>query len=360
MKLTINSKVLKYALDSANKAIDTKASLPILANFLLRSEGEYLAVIGGSETTTIKESIPCITEGEAVLSVTLLELVRTLPDGDVTIETDNTTAKVLWANGNSIIPAFDPKDYPAVSTSSKEEYIKIDGDTLSKALAHTIPHTDNDELRPVMNGVYFNARNGDTIEFVASDSHTLGLYPVSLENGGKFDFVCPVNSLKLVANALKSGDVELTSDESNIYFRTNTTTIVTRKIVGKFPDYTRIIPKQFNSNLIAKKSELISAIRRILVCANKASGHIKLSLGMLECSIEAQDTSYGISAREVMEGVTYDGADLTIGFKGDYLLRCLTAIEGSEIKINFTGHNKAAIVTSNEDKGIFLIMPVMI
>ena len=358
MKITINNKVLKSALESANKVINPKASLPITTNFLLRAEGDYLAVIATDTGITIKESVPCLAEGEAVLPVNLLELVRVLPDGDVTIEADSTLAKVAWSNGNSTIPAFDPKDYPDINTNPSSDYIKIDGSSLSSALSHTIPHLDNNELHPQMSGVYFNAKSGSAIELVATDTHTLGLYTIQQGNGSEFDFICPFNSVKLLAGVAKSQDVEFVTDETNIFFRIGATTIVTRKIIGRYPNYASIIPKSFNSQLTAKKSELVSAIKRVLVCANKASGHIKLSLGLLGCFIESEDISTGTAAKESLDGVTYDGADLVIGFKGDYLLRCISAIEGNEVTIKFTEAKKAAIVTGDEDTSIALIMPV--
>ena len=148
------------------------------------------------------------------------------------------------------------------------------------------------------------------------------------------------------------------TDETNIFFRIGATTIVTRKIIGRYPNYASIIPKSFNSQLTAKKSELVSAIKRVLVCANKASGHIKLVLGEFGCSIQSEDISTGTAAKESLDGVAYDGVGLVIGFKGDYLLRCISAIEGNEVIIKFTEAKKAAIVTGNEDTSIALIMPV--
>lgn len=360
MKITINSRVLKSALESANKAINPKPNIPTLANFLLEGDGSYLTITGSDGNTTIKETIPCETQGKALLPTNLLELVRTLPEGDVTIETEDTTAKVGWKNGQSTIPTFDPEDYPIIKDEEGLLTFSVKGETLSKALSRTIPHTADDELRPIMGGVLFNGKEGGVLDLVASDSHTLCVYPVKTDAQTTFDFVVPASALKLVVNAAKAGDVEIANGETYLRFRTGTTTIITRKLVGKFPNYESIFPKTFNSTLTADKASILSSIRRVQVCASKASGHLKFNFGMLENSIEAQDLSFGTSAREILEGVTYDGADLTIGFKGDFIARSISSLDGDKVKISFVDPRRAAVISSDDDEAVVIAMPIQI
>ena len=358
MKLTINSRVLKSALESANKAINPKPTIPALANFLLEGNGVYLTITGSDGNTTIKETIPCETEGKVLLPTNLLELVRTLPEGDITIETEDNTAKVSWKNGQSTLPTFPVNEYPEIPQYAGT-YFTIKGNVLANALAYTLPHTANDDLRPVMNGVFFNSKDG-VIDFVASDAHTLALYKVATDHKEPFDFIVDKTAVKVMADKVNNEDAEFAADERNIYFRTDTTEIVARRIEGKFPNYASIIPTTFTSTLTADKAALIGSIRRVMVCSSKASGHIKLNLGMLESTIEAQDLSMQSSAREVLEGVTFDGTDLSIGFKGELLLKSIAVIEGGDVKINLNGPQKAAIVTGDNDMGLSLVMPVNI
>ena len=359
MKFTINSRVLKSALESANKGINPKPTIPSLANFLLEGDGLTLTITGSDGNTTIKETLDCEAEGKALLPTNLLELVRTLNEGEVTIETTDTTATISWKNGKSTFPAFKTGEYPDIA-DYEGGYLTIKSDTLTSALNHTLPHVANDEMRPVMGGVLLNAKNDGTIDFVASDSHTLGLYTIKSDHKEPFSFVCPASALKIIVGLAKAGDVEVAKDETSIFFRVGSTTIITRQIVGKFPNYSGIIPKTFNSTLTAEKGVLLDSLRRVLVCASKASGHIKLTLGMLETQIEAQDLSFGVSARETPEDAKYDGGDLTIGFKGEYLTKCIAPIESSEVKVNFIDARHAAVVTSDEDASIMLVMPVQI
>lgn len=359
MKITINSRVLKSALESANKGINPKPTIPSLANFFLEGNGNYLTITGSDGNTTIKETIPCETEGKALLPTNLLELVRTLPEGDVTIEVETASASISWRNGHSTIPAFNTEEYPTIK-DYEGEYLAIKGETFASALSHTLPHTADDGLRPVMGGVFFNAKDDGTIDIVASDSHTLGLYTIKTGHTTPFNFIVPAPALKLVSGLVRVGDVEVASDENSIFFRIGTTTIQSRKIVGSFPKYENVIPKSFASTLTAEKAILLGAIKRVMVCSSKASGHIKLSLGLLETTIEAQDLSMQTSARENPDGISFNGSDLQIGFKGEYLVKCISALESGEVKINLNDPRKAAVVTSEDDTSIALIMPVQI
>lgn len=359
MKFTINSRVLRSALESANKAVAQKPTIPSLAYFLLEGNGQTLTITGSDSNTTIREYAPCEAEGKALLPTNLLELVRVLNDEDITIETDAVSCKIFWKNGNSQIPAFKPEDYPEIANYDGE-YLTIKGESLTSALAKTLPHIAADEMRPIMGGVHFNAKEDGTIDIVATDSHTLALCTVKTENKTAFNFVAPANAVRFIGNAAKANDVEVASDETNIYFRIGSTSIITRKIVGKFPNYKAVIPSSFASTLTAEKGVILDSIQRVLICASKAAGHIKLTLASAQSTIEAQDLSFNVSAKETLEDTNYEGNDLAIGFKGEYLARCIRAIEGSEIKVNFNDANHAAIVTSDDDASIMLVMPVRI
>lgn len=358
MEIKINSRLLKSALESANKAIDNKPSIPALANFLFRGDGNYLTIIGSNAATTIVESIPSTAEGVAVIPTNLLDLVRVLPDEEITLTADIAACKVRWASGESSLPCFNPADYPEISRTEGGVHFSLASDVLASALNHAVPFTSDDELRPIMAGVLFNGRDGK-LDVVASDSHTLGLVTVPCESEEPISFVCPASVLNIVRNA-KCDTVDIIANNESCELRFGTTTVIARTIIGKFPAYRSVIPTSFSSSLNAKKSVLLDSIKRVLICASKATGCIKLSLGVLGCDISAEDTGFNTAAREVPSEVLYDGADLVIGFKGDYLVRAISAIECENITIKFNGSNKAAILTSEGDPCTMLVMPIKI
>lgn len=360
MKISINSTVLKAALESTAKAISPKASFPILANFLLKGDGSTLRIIGSDASTTIIEEVPSDAEGSVCLPLSLLELVRTLPDDHIIIDTEEASANIAWKNGHSTIPAFDAKDYPVIKDAEGSPFI-IPSDKFISALNHTIPCVADDEMRPAMNGVYFKVKEKD-IDIVATDSHALALVTIPTEtNSEQFDFIAQPDALNAVRNSARGiENIEIFHDENYCRFKVGSTTIITRKIVGKYPRYDSIIPTNFIASVKAGKKDIASSLKRVLVCSSKASGHIKLALNILDSTFEAQDLGMGVMATEKPDGVTFDGSDLTIGFKGEYLLRAINALESEDVEIKFTGAKSAAVVSSEADPCTILLMPVAI
>lgn len=359
MNFIIDSKTLRTALETANKAVKQKSTIPALDNFLIEGDGQTLTITGSDAENTVRVQVPCQAEGSLLFTPSLLELARTLPVGDVSIETDDTTATIKWKKGQSTLPVLPSEDYPEIATLPDDDYLTLDGTRLSEALVHIIPHTANDDLRPIMCGALFNGKEDGTLDIVASDAHTLGLFTIGSQHKEPFNVVIPANALKFVVGAAKDGDVAIACDETNIFFKAGDITVITRQIEGKFPAYNSVIPKNFVSEFVADKAELLSTIKRVLVCASKASGHIKFTLGALGSEIEAQDLTLQTSAREYLDG-EFNGDDITIGFKGEYLIKCINAIESDTIKIKFNGANKAAVVTSEDDPSTALCMPVQI
>ena len=360
MKITVNQKVLRQALESAVKAINQKPTVPILSNFLLKGDGETLQIIGSDSNITIIESFPNSAQGSVVVPVNFLELVKNLPEEVVEIETGERIITVSWKNGHSTLPSFEADDYPDITKSDGKGY-SISADKFVSALNHTIPCIADDDLRPVMGGVYFKVKEKN-IDVVATDSRVLSKVEIETpENEEQFDFIIPAPALSAVKSAVKGGeDIEILHDDTNCVFRVGGTTVISRRILGSFPRYEAVIPKEFNATLKAKKNDLISTLKRILVCASKSSGHIKLSLNMLNNTIEAQDLSFSTAAKESPDNILFEGQDLTIGFKGEYLIKAIQTLESVDVEIKFTDARRAAIITSDSDPCTILLMPVQV
>ena len=354
MKLTINSRVLKAALESANRAVNPKASTPILANFHISCGNGYLVVTGTDTNNTIVETVPCEGEGTAVLPLNLLELVRALPDGEVSIATDATSATINWANGHSSIPCFEDKDYPTIASIPDTAPIVVKAQDFAKTAGRAIPFVADDQLRPVLGGVLFRT-NGDHIDIVATDTRSLAIFPLKAE--GDIDAVIPVGAIKSALGG--NSDIEIYTAKDNICFRTGTTTVIARSIIGKFPNYESVVPKTFTSHLKADKASFKDAIHRVGVCSSKATGHIKLNLGVFESTIEAQDLAMGTTAKERPLGLTYDSADFSVGFKDDNLVKAISVFDG-EVTIGFNDPKKATLVSSENDDAVIVVMPVAI
>lgn len=353
---TTKDSLLK-AVTTAAKAVPSKASNPIMETFLFeaKTDGFTITATDGEIILTIFTQAEA--EGLACISAkTISDLVKVLPDGDVTIDAKEKTARVEWASGHSDIPTLPPDDFPDIKPIP-ENGCAFNAESIHTAIAHALPHVATDILRPQLTGVHFHPNN-ETTDIVGTDSHTVCIYPVM--GGLDRPFTISAKSAAIIRDAAAETDtVGIFISDSGISFQCGNVVISMPEIVGKFPDYNRVIPTDNANILTADIRSFIQQIRRVAICSNKTSNHIRLDLSPLAASVSAQDLGFGTSAHENLD-VDYEGSDLPIGFKYDYLLKSVAVLDGEKIKIQFGDSRRAALVTSDGDPAKCVVMPVAI
>lgn len=359
---TTKSDLLKV-LSMAIKAIPNKTTLPIVENFLFKVDEGTLTVIATDQAITI--TAKCAAEGggeTCIPAKTLIELVKALPETEIEFVTDEEAknVKVNWGKGHSTIPVFPAEDYPMVGNVPSSEPIVIPCDALKAALAGCLPCTTEDELRPIMGSVFFN-KNGEheELEAAGTDSHALTIIPLKIKSGESF--LLHKGASYVVRDNLDNGIAEIRTTDNNIYITNGDFTLSARKVEGVFPDYRRIIPQNNDNVLKVNTNSFVSTIKRVSICANKASNVIKLSLSALGGVVaEAQDLGFNLSAREVLDDVTYEGVDLVVGLKATLLLQQVSTFKSTEVKLRFSNAKKAILIESDEEDIKAIIMPTLV
>ena len=358
MNIKVNKSDLLQVLTTAIKAVPTKTATPILENFLLNVENGSLSVTASDANITVIAKCEAEGEGKACIPAkTLRELVGTLPDGEVTVETDDTTATISWGKGHSTIPVFKIEDYPEIKAPEGEGFC-IGSEALKSALKHTLPHTATDELRPQLCGVYFNPTDTG-LDLVASDSHTMSVYPIEGEGKPNAPFVLPTNAATLVRDL--GCDVTVTSDGSMLRFDAENLSIQTKQIIGKFPNYKGVIPEANPNAFTFPVAMLMDSIRRVSICANKASNYIKFTLDTLAgVIIEAQDLGFGCAAKEELDYGSYQGEKLEIGLRADLILKTLNGLDAEKAMMRFADARRAVLVEGEGDPSKAIVMPISV
>lgn len=356
MKIKTTKEELLRAVSTAAKAVPTKGSDPIFETLLFVG-GEKLTVTGTDGDIVISASCEAESEGEACFNgKTISDLVRVLPDGEVTIETNEKSAKVTWPGGHSEMPVFPARDYPSV-TDEDGETAEMDAKTFRAAISHILPHVATDILRPQLTGVHFNPTENGT-DVVGSDSHTICVYPT--EAVVSRPFTVGAKSASAARDASTDTEkVTIVVSDSRIRFVCGDTTVSAREIIGKFPDYRRVIPTGYDNILTADGKGFAQQVRRVATCSSKASNHIKIDLSPMGCTLFAQDLGFGVAAQESLDA-DYSGTPFAIGFKHDLLLKAVTGLEGEKVNIQFGDPRKAVLVTSEGDPSKCVVMPVAI
>ena len=372
MKVIISSSELLRGVMAISKAIPAKSALPILENFLFDLKGNTLEITASDTELTLRTQVEVESTSEegriAVPAKHLIDLLKELPDQPLTIRTTSDSSFVCsWASGESTLPYFPAEDYPEIiGTDDTAVTLEFPAQSLVDGIASTIYATADDEIRPAMNGILFDIDTTSTT-LVASDSHKLICYTTAdVKASEKASFILhkkPAAILKAIIGK-DVETVEIAFDSKNATFKFGQTLVICRLVVGKYPKYRDVIP-QNNSNILKiNRMQLLNTVRRVSVCANKASNHIKLDLKPGSLEISAQDLGFSIAAYEKME-CQYDGADLTIGFKSPFIIEILSNMNCGEIVMKFLDSRRAALVVPAENeeecgKICGIIMPIMI
>ncbi len=372
MKLIISSSELLKGVMAVAKAIPAKSPLPILENFLFDLKGNTLEITASDSELTLRTKIEVESTAEegriAVPAKHMMDLLKELPDQPLTINTTSDSSFVCtWASGESTLPYFPAEDYPEITgTDDTAVTLQFPAQSLTDAISSTIYATADDEIRPAMNGILFDIDLASTT-LVASDSHKLICYTTAdVKASEKASFILHKKPAAIL-KAIIGKDVEtvdIAFDSKNATFQFGSTMVICRLVVGKYPKYRDVIP-QNNSNILRiNRTQLLNTVRRVSVCSNKASNHIKFDLKSGSLMVSAQDLGFSIAAHETME-CQYDGDDLTIGFKSPFIIEILSNMACGEIVMKFLDSKRAALIVPAEeeeesDKICGIIMPIMI
>lgn len=372
MKFIVSSTSLFSHLQAISRVINSKNSLTILDCFLIEMQDGTLSMTASDNETTLSTSIEVSDyEGEgcfAVSSKTLLEALKEIPEQPLSfqINMDNLEITVEYLNGKYSMMGQNADEYPqAPSLGDNAVQVTMAADTLLAGVNRCIFATADDELRPVMNGIYFDITT-ESITLVASDGHKLVRNKTFMARGDeKAAFILPKKPANLLKNLLpkEEGDVQIGFDDKNAMFTMENYRMVCRLIEGRYPNYNSVIPSNNPHKATVDRGSFISALRRVSVFSSQASSLIKLSLSENQMKISAQDIDFSTSAEETLS-CQYDGTNMSIGFKSSFLIDILNNIAAQEVIIELADPSRAGVIVpeqqeDNEDL-LMLLMPMML
>ncbi|WP_297553722.1 DNA polymerase III subunit beta [uncultured Alistipes sp.] len=372
MKFTVSSSTLLSLLATTGKVISNKNTLPILDYFLLELKGSELKVTTSDLETTLMGSIAVEnveSEGSiAAPAKLMLDSLKEFPELPLTIDVNDTNweIRINWKSGSLSIPGASPVSYPAVPTlSAEKKELRFDPETLAGGINKTIFATADDELRPVMNGIYINlSENAAT--FVGTDAHKLVKYESEDACEAVSSFILPKKPAALLKAVLQKEEkpVETAFDSKNAVFRLSTHTLVCRLIEGNYPNYNAVIPANNPNKVLVDRIELLNGIRRVAVCSNPTTNLIRMDIGGNKIDLTAQDIDFSVSANETI-ACSYEGQPVTIGFKSTFLVEILSNIETPTVVIELADSTRAGVFKPVYDdkqpsSTLMLLMPMMI
>ena len=372
MRFTLSSTALSSRLQTLARVINSKNSLPILDSFLFEVHDQQLFITASDSENVMKSSLPldeCDGEGNfAVPNRTLLDAVKELAEQPLTfdVNTDSYAITIIYQNGVYKFTAQNANEYPrAQQIPDGATVITLDSATLSNNISRSLFATAQDELRPVMNGIFFDLTS-ESLAVVASDGHKLVRNKnFSIKSDSPASFILPKKPATLLKNVLAKdgGDVVIKFNDRSAEITFADGSLACRLIDGRYPNYNSVIPQNNPNQLTIDRRSLIGALRRVLPFASESSQLIRFHLEAGKVELSSEDIDFATSAKEVIT-CEYAGQSMNIGFKGSSLSEILNNLEGDDVIIELADPSRAGIIVpatqpENEDV-LMLIMPMLL
>ena len=370
MRFIVSSSYLFKKLQTIGGVINSNNTMPILDNFLFELSKNKLVVSASDLETTIKGVIEVESDSEGSIAVPykfLVDTLKMLPEQAITfIVNDNKTAEIRKTNAEYSFAYYDAAEFPSIVDIPDPNKVSIMGDVLATAIQTTIFATGNDDLRPIMNGVFFDfSENGLT--FAATDAHKLVKYErKDIVSPHKTEFVMPKKPLNLLKGILAGSETDVTIEynESNAKFSFDDMEYVCRLIDGKYPNYEAVIPKENPNKLVINRLLLLGSTKRVSIFSNKSTHQVRLKIVGNSIQIFAEDIEYSNKATETIP-CSYEGDDMEIGFNAKFFIEMMNNLSSDEVMLEMSYPNRPGILTPADgldegEKVYMLVMPTML
>ncbi len=373
MRFVLSSSALSSRLNMLSKVISNKNSMPILECFLFEIEGNKMTITASDSDNVLTSTLE-LTESDGngafcIPNHVMIGAMKELPEQPLTFEVDTETfaIKLVYQNGLYNFTAQSAEEYPhnQPMDTTTANTATIPAQVMVDAISRCLFATANDELRPIMNGIYFDL-TPESLTIVASDGHKLVRnreFGIKGETSAAFDL--PKKPANLLKNVLSrdGGDVIVRFDARNAEIVYDDGVLRCRLIDGRYPNYNAVIPTNNPCEVTVDRRAMLSALRRVIPFASESSQQVRIHIETGRIEISSEDLDFATSAKEQL-ACEYAGQPMNIGFKGSSLMETLGNLACDQIIIKLADPSRAGIIVpaeheENEDV-LMLIMPMLL
>lgn len=368
MKLSIQSQILRDAINKVLSVVDKKNSRPILTNCLLRSSGQKLELIATDLEVSAKIILPATIEKEGsfcINSKNIADILRELPNDDLLLNVDNNNLLNLTCkNINYSLLITSAEEFPQLSFQNQTSEFRLK----TKQVAHIINKTSHaistDETRLYLNGIYFQMSDAK-LRAVAIDGHRLALLDTH-EFIGENKFLADgviiprkgISELKKIAETYPEEDISISLDDSFMFVNArNEYYLSIRLIAREYPKYQTVIPSKTVNRFHIDRNAVLNAVKRIKILSNEKTNGVKLNIQKNELIISTNHPALG-QATETL-AITYDGKPTEIGFNAKYLLETLSVLNDGDVNFEFNNELSPVVIKADDlPEFLGIIMPL--
>ena len=361
MKIVTQRDDLAQKLGVVARAVSTRASVQILSGVLLRAEGGRLHLAATDMELSLRSSVDAQIDGDGSIVVPgrlLVELVRLLPESEVTIEhrAEESVVHVTSGSSTSTLHTYAAEDFPRLPDLDAVGTFTVDRVSLLDTVSRVARSASRDESRPVLTGILVRFEAGKLV-MAATDSYRLSVKETEL--GGdvpELEAIIPARALAELSRVAQVGDaVELGVHDNQVVFAADDVWLTTRRIDGQFPNYKQLLPETFEYDVTLPRNEVLDVVRRVGIMVQRTSP-IQLRFAEGELTVFARTQDIG-EAKESLP-VQFSGEPLEIGFNAEFLREGIESIGEDEIKLRLISPLRPAVIEGGEDDPTYLIMPI--
>lgn len=363
MKLSVARSELLDSLSIVSKGMSSRSTLPILSGVLFDVSDGLLTLQSTDLEISVRHSCPVLAEqtGRTVIPGKLLsDIVRSLPEAAVTLETEGERVLVHCQNSSFTVKTLNPSEFPKFPEVVEAESVKLPASVLGAMVKKVARAVSRDETRAVLTGILLSISD-DEVKMVATDSYRLAVAEKTLEAGTGFtgEVIIPGKPLDEVVRLAPAGEsITIGLSENQVLFETGSTTLVTRRIEGSFPNYKQLIPAESETNVFVSTEELIAAVKRVsLLALHNTPLRVSVNIEDQTLSLSATTQDVGDASEDLM--VKAEGKDVEIAFNHTFLMDGLTSMSSELTKVEIQSSLKPGLLRSADgDDHLYLLMPV--
>src|SRR5438552_5195461 len=361
LRITVPKDELAARLAVVARGVSTRTAVLVLGGIQLRAEAGRLNLAATDMELSLRASVDASVDGEGTAVVPgrlLLDIARSLPDGEVTIEhrPDEAVVVVTAGSANYRLHTYSAEDFPRLPDVESTPLHSVDRAVLVETVSRVGRSASRDESRPVLTGILVRFEPGKVV-MAATDSYRLAVKETPVDAAlPELEAIIPARALQELARiAAGSDEVQLGLQENHVVFGADGTWLTTRRIDGQFPNYRQLLPEQFEHELPLPREELLEVVRRVSLMAQRNSPlRLRFAEGELTVSAQTQDVG---EARESLP-VGYAADAMEVGFNAEFLRDGLESVDSETVKLKLISPLRPAVLEGEGDDYTYLIMPI--
>jgi DNA polymerase-3 subunit beta len=371
MKFVVSSAELLDRLQLTSRVMSSKPIVEVLNNILFIVKDGKLVIMGTDlQTTLVSEiALPDVQEdGSLAVLKKIMEPLQAMPDQPITIssseEGDSKLLTLKCSTGEYSFPYCEATEFPIIPEDKGSTKFSVSTATLNDGIGRTIFAIGNDDMRPAMNGVFFDIHADDLI-FVATDAHRLVCYTrKDIKAGTESSFILPKKSAGVLKTVLarEADDTEISFNDESVSFKMPNYRLICRLIEGKFPAYSSVIPAENPNCATLNRADMLAMVRRVSMVS--AETPVRFTFSTNQINIKVEDFEYSYKGEERL-ACSYEGDDIVIGFKAAYVIDMLSSVSSDEITIEMSQPERPGLIKPvGEDAEVastlMLLMPIQL